>query len=39
MRHEPDCPAADGPQLEALARRLGDALEYESIVVELEVAA
>jgi hypothetical protein len=35
MRHRVDCPAGDGPTLERLAGRLGDALEYEAVVVEL----
>jgi hypothetical protein len=39
MAHEPDCPAADGPHLERLVRRLGANLKYEPIVVEMEVAA
>lgn len=39
MMHEADCPAADGPHLYALAARLGDAIEYEYIVAELEVAS
>jgi hypothetical protein len=39
MLHEPDCPAADGPLLDALVDRLGTRLEFESLVVEIEVAA
>ena len=39
MRHEHDCPAADGPHFDQLVRRLGDRLEWETVVVELEVAA
>jgi hypothetical protein len=39
MEHEPDCPAADGPYLAALLRRLGERLEYAAIAVEVEVAA
>jgi hypothetical protein len=39
MVHESDCPAADGPFLDALVRRLGDQLEHEAIIVEVEVAA
>jgi hypothetical protein len=39
MAHESDCPAADGPHLDALVRRLGARLEYESVVIEIEVAA
>jgi hypothetical protein len=39
MLHESGCPAADGPHLRALARRLGSDLAYETVVVELEVAA
>ncbi|HEY8645035.1 MAG TPA: hypothetical protein VIL77_04070 [Gaiellaceae bacterium] len=38
MVHESDCPAANSC-LQALAARLGDALTYEYVVVELEVAA
>jgi hypothetical protein len=39
MEHEADCPAADGPHLEALVRRLGQQLEHEAIIVEVELAA
>jgi hypothetical protein len=39
MEHEHDCPAADGPHLQALVDRLGGELSYETVVVELEVAA
>lgn len=39
IAHEADCPAADGPHFNRLIRRLGDRLEWESVVVELEVAA
>jgi hypothetical protein len=40
MRHEPDCPAADGPHLVRMLERLGGptALAYETVVVELDVA-
>jgi hypothetical protein len=39
MEHETDCPAGDGPHLEALVRRLGAQLEHEAIIVEIEIAA
>jgi hypothetical protein len=39
MEHEHDCPAADGPHLQALVDRLGGELSYETVVAELEVAA
>ncbi len=39
MVHQDDCPAADGPHLEQLVRRLGDRLEWQTVVVEFEVAA
>jgi hypothetical protein len=39
MRHEPECPAADGPHIEALVRRLGNALQYDQVIIEFEVAA
>ncbi len=39
MFHEADCPAADGPHLQALAARLGAAMEYETIIVDLPLAA
>jgi hypothetical protein len=39
MEHEHDCPAADGPHLQTLVERLGAELAYETVVVELEVAA
>lgn len=39
MIHEVDCPAADGPHFDQLVRRLGDRLEWETVVVEFEVAA
>ena len=35
FHHERDCPAADGPHFQALASRLGDALQYEYVVVEV----
>src|SRR5213079_1834287 len=38
MEHEADCPAAGGPRVEALVRRLGAELEHEAIIVELEIA-
>lgn len=38
MEHERDCPAVSAT-LDVLVRRLGRALEYEAITVELEVAA
>jgi hypothetical protein len=39
FQHEHDCPAADGPHLDALAARLGDELAFEMVVVQVEVAA
>jgi hypothetical protein len=39
MLHEADCPAAAGPHLQRLAERLGETIVYDSIVVELKVAA
>jgi hypothetical protein len=39
MRHEHDCPAADGPVLEAMVERLGSRLEYVYAIVEFRRAA
>lgn len=39
MTHASDCPAADEPTLSRMVDRLGAALEYEAVVVDLEVAA
>jgi len=39
FHHERDCPAADGPHLQALASRLGDLIQYEYVVVDVDVAA
>lgn len=39
FEHEHDCPAADGPHLERMVKRLGSALQYRAVIAEIEVAA
>lgn len=37
--HADDCPAADGPHLERLRNRLGDQLEWDTVLVQVKAAA